>query len=94
MCITYIISSALKSYVFGTLGPWCPMVPSIVSRVLCCHEVRLMGQKVDTTHCFDPGCMDELRRVILLSGAEIVVTSSWRQRLQLNMGKHQGIFQH
>lgn len=77
-----IISSAVKSYLFGTDGPWWP--PLFLSRVLCCrcHEVRLMGQQqLDTSHCFNPGCMDELRRVILQSGADLVVTSSWRQRL-------------
>ena len=77
-----IISNAFKSYLFGTVGPWWP--PLFLSRVLCCrcHEVRLMGQQqLDTSHCFNPGCMDELRRVILQSGADLVVTSSWRQRL-------------
>ena len=79
------MGSALKTYLFDSIWPWWGP-PVFLSRVLCrCHEVRLMGQQLDTTHCFDPGCMDELRRVILKSGAEIVVTSSWRQRLQLKM---------
>lgn len=51
-----------------------------VDGVLHPLKVRLMGQQqLDTSHCFNPGCMDELRRVILQSGADLVVTSSWRQ---------------
>ncbi len=57
---------------FWTLG----LVPAL-------GEVRLMGQKVDTTHCFEPSCMEELCRITKQSGADLVVTSSWRQHLGL-----------
>eukprot|EP00434_Breviolum_minutum_P001774 symbB.v1.2.001570.t2/scaffold88.1/size340390/5 len=50
-----------------------------VDGVLHPLKVRLMGQKVDTTHCFEPSCMEELCRVTKQSGADLVVTSSWRQ---------------
>lgn len=65
------ISHAIDSIDFWPLG----LVPVALGKV------RLMGQKVDTTHCFEPSCMEELCRVTKQSGADLVVTSSWRQHL-------------
>ena len=51
---------------------------------IVCSEVRLLEPgKVDTGHCFEPRCMEELRRVVQETGAKLVITSSWRQLLCL-----------
>lgn len=43
-----------------------------------------MGEQnqVDARHCFKTSCMEELRRVVLESQAELVISSSWRQLLE------------
>ena len=38
-------------------------------------------QKVDTSHCFQGTCMQELRRVVSTTGAQIILSSSWRKQL-------------
>ncbi|CAE7210588.1 unnamed protein product [Symbiodinium sp. CCMP2592] len=52
-----------------------------VDGVLHPLQVRMLEQtqKVDTSHCFQGTCMQELRRVVSTTGAQIILSSSWRK---------------
>ncbi|CAE7944759.1 unnamed protein product [Symbiodinium necroappetens] len=52
-----------------------------VDGVLHPLQVRMLEQtqKVDTSHCFQDTCMRELRRVVSTTGAQIILSSSWRK---------------
>ncbi|CAE7445168.1 unnamed protein product [Symbiodinium natans] len=52
-----------------------------VDGVLHPLQVRVLEQtqKVDMSHCFQRTCMQELRRVVLATGAQIILSSSWRK---------------
>jgi len=47
-----------------------------------CHPLRMRvlqaGDSVDTSHCFNTACMAQLRRVVVATGAQLVLSSSWR----------------
>jgi len=51
-----------------------------VDGVLHPLRIRILpgSQVVDTSHCFAPACMKQLQRVVNESGAELVLSSSWR----------------
>uniref|UniRef100_A0A7S0RZJ5 FCP1 homology domain-containing protein n=1 Tax=Chlamydomonas leiostraca TaxID=1034604 RepID=A0A7S0RZJ5_9CHLO len=44
------------------------------------HPLRLEFKdgKIIDDHCFQPACMQQLKRVVEATGAEIVLSSSWR----------------
>ncbi|CAE7639053.1 unnamed protein product [Symbiodinium pilosum] len=52
-----------------------------VDGVLHPLQVRVLEQtqKVDTSHCFQRTCMQQLRRVVLETGAQLILSSSWRK---------------
>jgi hypothetical protein len=56
-----------------------PIVFLDVDGVLHPLVVELRNGKLSQEHCFKAACMLQLRRIVDSTGAEVVLSSSWRQ---------------